>query len=118
MRELITTESLIGGFETWLTNELKGATNDVDTFFTNAETGALTAFNEIITKLGNKTFSGVRQIGGDPNAAYSAGRQDITAQANWLPRKFTENAGAANFASLTAGLTGDSSTPFVLTLNH
>lgn len=101
--------STIGGFQTWLTNELKGTTNDVDTFFNSAETGALNAFNDIITKLGNKTVSGVRQIGGDPNAAYSAGGQDITAQANWLPRKFTENASGANFDSLTAGITGDSS---------
>jgi outer membrane protein assembly factor BamB len=99
--------STIGDFQTWLGNELKQTTNDVDTFFNNAENNAVTLFDQLITKLGSKTVSGVQAIGGDPNAAFTVGGQDITTQANWLPRKLAQNAPSTTVSSLTASVTAD-----------
>lgn len=98
----------ITGFQKWIDNELLETTNDVDTFFTNAETNALTYFDQLIKNLGGQSVSGVRKTAGDPNAAFTSSGQDVTTQANWLPRKFSENAGGTSLSALTATVTGDS----------
>lgn len=96
----------IDNFQAWVTGELQGTTNDLNSFFTSREADALTLFDGIIAGLGGQTVDGVRQIGGDPNAAFSAQGQDVSTQANWLPRKLSENASGGSLSSLAA--VGDS----------
>jgi outer membrane protein assembly factor BamB len=109
---LIKTQILttISNYQTWIDNELKEATNDVDAFFTARENDALTIFDAIIAQLGStQTIQGVRKLGGDPNAAFSSQGQDVTTQANWLPRKVSENVTAAALANPALfSITGDS----------